>query len=82
MTPFVIVLLLLLPLGTAPASPAGDLFDDADANGDAVLTFDELTSVLPQATPEEFAAVDLNADGKLNYDEFELGLDEGYFERR
>ena len=81
MTPFAIVLLLLPALGTAPASRLGDMFDDADADNDSVLTFEELTAILPRATPKEFAAADLNGDGSLDYDEFELGIDKGYFER-
>lgn len=57
------------------------MFDDADANHDAQLSFEELTAVLPEVTRAQFEALDRNADGVLDYDEFELGVDEGLFER-
>lgn len=81
MTPLVIVLQTLIAFNAAPASPSGDMFDDADANGDGVLTCEELTAVLPEATCAEFEKADLNHDGKLEYDEFELAVTEGYFGR-
>ncbi|MEP2641739.1 hypothetical protein [Roseobacter sp.] len=38
----------------------------ADANGDGVLTIDEVQVVYPDITAESFTTMDLNADGALD----------------
>lgn len=42
---------------------------ELDANGDGVLTIDEVQAVYPDMTPETFTAIDVNADGALDDDE-------------
>lgn len=49
-------------------------FEDADANGDGVVTFEELQAVNPDATQEEFDAADLNGDGMLSRDEYDAAF--------
>jgi hypothetical protein len=41
----------------------------ADANGDGLLTMDEVQAVYPEITTDGFTAMDLNADGALDADE-------------
>lgn len=55
-----------------------DRFKSADANGDGALTLEEVTAAAPDTTADKFAAVDLDGNGTLSYDEFELGVEEGY----
>ena len=42
---------------------------EVDANGDGVLTIDEVQAVYPEITAEAFTAMDVNADGALDDDE-------------
>lgn len=42
---------------------------EVDANGDGVLTIDEVQAVYPDITAETFTAMDVNADGALDDDE-------------
>ncbi|MCE8009299.1 hypothetical protein [Aestuariivita sp.] len=42
---------------------------ELDANGDGVLTIDEVQAVYPDITAEAFIAMDVNADGALDDDE-------------
>ncbi|MCW5724947.1 MAG: EF-hand domain-containing protein [Maricaulaceae bacterium] len=54
-------------------------FEEADANGDGVVTFEELRMVNPDVTAEEFNAADLSGDGMLSRDEYDaaFGPDSG-----
>ena len=49
----------------------------ADANGDGVLTIDEVQAVMPDITAEAFNVMDLNADGALDADEVQAAQDAG-----
>ena len=49
----------------------------ADANGDGLLTLDEVQAVFPDITPESFSAMDVNADGALDGDEIVAAQDAG-----
>lgn len=42
---------------------------DLDANGDGVLTIDEVQAAYPDLDAEAFTAMDVNADGTLDADE-------------
>lgn len=42
---------------------------DADVNGDGILSVAEVQAVYPEVTPEQFSAMDLNADGALDEEE-------------
>ena len=63
-------------------SLTGDLFDDADSDGNEVLDYDEFKAVLPSVPYEAFRTTDTNGDGVVDDDEFENGVDEGYFRER
>ena len=44
--------------------------DTLDANGDGLVTFDELLAAVPTATEESFVAIDKNGDGALDAEEY------------
>ena len=48
-----------------------------DANGDGVLTIDELQAVHPDLDAETFSSMDLNADGTLDADEVSAAEEAG-----
>ena len=52
------------------AAPAALAMDNLDANGDGLVTFDELLAAVPTATEESFVAIDTNGDGALDADEY------------
>ena len=45
------------------------LIEQADANGDDVVTFDELTELFPELTPAQFESLDRNGDGMLSVED-------------
>ncbi|WP_298970479.1 hypothetical protein [uncultured Roseobacter sp.] len=49
----------------------------ADANGDGVLTIDEVQAVYPDITAESFTTMDLNADGALDEAEVQSAQEAG-----
>lgn len=49
----------------------------ADANGDGVLTIDEVQAVMPEITPEDFSLMDTNADGTLDGSEIDAAQEAG-----
>lgn len=59
------------PYGPPPGGPGrrGPNFEALDANGDGVLTFEEV-SVLPRMNEEHFAEVDTDGNGTLDTTEF------------
>ena len=63
----------ILSLGTA----SGVAASDPDANGDGVLTIDEVQAVMPDVTAEGFSQMDLNADGSLDAAEVQAAQDAG-----
>lgn len=42
---------------------------EIDANGDGILTLDEVQAVFPEITADSFATMDVNADGALDQEE-------------
>ncbi|MBK0329414.1 hypothetical protein I5535_19250 [Rhodobacteraceae bacterium F11138] len=50
---------------------------ELDANGDGLLTLDEVQAVLPETTAESFTAMDANADGALDGEEISMAQDAG-----
>lgn len=50
---------------------------EADANGDGVLTLDEVQAVMPDVTVETFSAMDLNDDGALDAAEVQAAQEAG-----
>lgn len=49
----------------------------ADANGDGVLTIDEVQAAYPDITAESFSTMDLNADGALDEAEVQAAQEAG-----
>ncbi|MGB7241583.1 MAG: hypothetical protein WBC93_05800 [Sulfitobacter sp.] len=49
-----------------PAFAMAATVADADANGDGLLSIDEVQVAFPDVTAEAFTAMDLNADGALD----------------
>lgn len=50
---------------------------ETDANGDGVLTIDEVQAVMPDVTADAFNMMDLNADGALDSTEVQAAQDAG-----
>lgn len=50
---------------------------DLDANGDGVMTIEEVQGMFPDVTPEAFSAMDTDADGVLSAEEALAGQDAG-----
>lgn len=50
---------------------------EADANGDGMLTLDEVQAIYPEITAETFSAMDANADGALDDTEVAAAQDAG-----
>ncbi len=76
MTKFIIILAGLGLLANS-ALALGESIREIDANGDGVMTVDELQAVYPDMTAEQFAQLDLNSDGTLDHAEMEVGQQKG-----
>lgn len=50
---------------------------EIDANGDGLLTIEEVQAVQPDVTAEAFSTMDINGDGALDADEVKAGQDAG-----
>lgn len=72
MKPF--VLTGLIALGLSSASFAAT---QVDANGDGLLTLDEVQAVFPEITADSFSAMDTNSDGALDDTEVVAAQDAG-----
>lgn len=49
----------------------------ADANGDGVLTIEEVQAVVPEVNTDTFSAMDANGDGALDADEIAIAQEAG-----
>ncbi|NVO55366.1 hypothetical protein HW561_06135 [Rhodobacteraceae bacterium B1Z28] len=49
----------------------------ADANGDGVLTIEEVQAVVPEVDTDTFSAMDANGDGALDADEIAVAQEAG-----
>jgi hypothetical protein len=66
-------LLAAFVLAAAPA-----LAQEAmDANGDGLVTFDEMLVAYPAMTEESFGAIDLNGDGTADAEELAVARESG-----
>lgn len=69
--------IFLSTLIAAGLSTAAFAATEADANGDGMLTLDEVQAVFPEITTESFSAMDANADGALDGAEVAAAQDAG-----
>lgn len=60
-----------------PALAMSTSAQEIDANGDGLLTIEEVQAVNPDVTAESFSAMDMNADGALDADEVKAAEDAG-----
>lgn len=51
--------------------------EEVDANGDGMMTIDEVQAVFPDVTAEAFAEADANNDGALDDEEMVAGQEQG-----
>ncbi len=65
--------LILAGLTTTASFAATEL----DANGDGLVTLDEMNTAYPEIEASEFAAMDVNADGVLDSSEVAAAQDAG-----
>ena len=70
---------VFLMIGTLTAVTAANAvtLSDLDADGDGMVTFEELTAVLPEISEEVFSTADLNADGMIDEEELTGAQDVG-----
>ena len=61
--------LAALSLLITPVLAMGAKATETDANGDGLITIEEVQAVYPDVTAEQFSAMDVNADGALDADE-------------
>ena len=64
----------LITAGLATASIAAT---QVDANGDGVLTMDEVNAAFPEIKADEFSTMDVNADGVLDNSEVAAAQEAG-----
>ncbi|WP_299842529.1 EF-hand domain-containing protein [uncultured Roseovarius sp.] len=76
MTKFIVILLGLGVLANS-AIAMGEKAIEVDANGDGLMTVDEVQAVYPDITAEVFAEVDTNNDGALDDAEMIMGQEKG-----
>lgn len=69
--------IVTLSLAAIVAAGALAAASDVDANGDGLLTIDEVQAVMPDVTAETFTQMDLNADGALDAAEVQAAQDAG-----
>ena len=60
-----------------PALAMSSAAQEIDANGDGLLTIEEVQAVHPDVTTESFSAMDMNADGALDDEEVNAATDAG-----
>lgn len=70
------VFLMIGSITLATAANAVTLAD-LDADGDGMVTFEELSAVLPDVSEEVFSTADLNADGMIDEEELTGAQDVG-----
>ena len=58
-----------LTLAALTISTAAFAMSDADANGDKLLTIDEMKATYPEISEDQFMQADANSDGVINAQE-------------
>ena len=76
MTKFIAILLGMGFMANAAIATSEQIVE-IDANGDGMMTVDEIQAVYPEMTAEAFAEADLNSDGVLDDAEMVAGQERG-----
>jgi len=76
MTKFILIVLGMGFLANS-AIAMGEGTIEVDANGDGLMTIDEVRAVFPDVSTKAFAAVDTNDDGALDDAEMVAGQEQG-----
>ena len=66
-----------LSLLITPVLAMGGNAAETDANGDGLITIEEVQAVYPDVTAEQFSEMDVNADGALDADEMQAAQTAG-----
>ena len=66
-----------LSLMITPMLGLGANAAETDANGDGLITIEEVQAVYPDVTAEQFSEMDVNADGALDADEMQAAQTAG-----
>ena len=69
--------LAALGLMLTPALAIGANAAETDANGDGLITIEEVQAVHPDVTAEAFSMMDVNGDGALDADEMQAAQTSG-----
>ncbi|QIE44318.1 EF-hand domain-containing protein [Pseudohalocynthiibacter aestuariivivens] len=72
MTKFIVILIGLGALAQSAVAAT-----EIDANGDGLMTIEEVRAVYPEMTAEVFSEIDANGDGALDDDEMVAGQENG-----
>lgn len=69
---------LIVLVATLAAAPAlAQEISDLDADGDGLVTYEEMVAVAPTATQESYAAIDTNTDGLVDEAELAAAVEAG-----
>ncbi|UWR24146.1 EF-hand domain-containing protein [Sulfitobacter sp. S190] len=60
-----------------PTTVLAQSMEDMDADGDALLSFEEVQGAFPDVTADQFNVLDLNADGVLDAEEVAAAQEAG-----
>ncbi|WP_191090088.1 hypothetical protein [Histidinibacterium aquaticum] len=64
-------------LATIVALPAIAQMEEVDTDGDGMASLQELQTVYPNLSEDDFAMLDANSDETLDADEMTLGIEDG-----
>ncbi|WP_272008457.1 EF-hand domain-containing protein [Roseovarius sp. ZX-A-9] len=76
MTKFIVILIGLGALAQSAAAMS-DSTVEIDANGDGLMTIEEVRAVYPEMSNEVFSEIDVNGDGALDDAEMAAGQENG-----
>ena len=68
---------IAIAIGLGALAQSAAAMTEIDANGDGLMTIEEVRAVFPEITAETFSAVDVNGDGALDDAEMVAGQEQG-----
>ena len=75
--PYLTAILLAVSVGAVATGYAMGQASSLDADGDGMVTYDELAAVMPEMTQDSFVVLDINADGALDASELAAAQEAG-----